>query len=192
MDRHSQRNTKRIPNKKSKQAIIIVAFIFLFVSCIVLICMSSRSNISYDYKKKVVDTAELQIVIVDVELNKNTAIVELQVTAKQMDTVLHDCGWEEASLNNYRFGSVSHGSLFDEMDRASVRYVYCDTDPSLADNQFYLVIEVTSSNGFDNDSYTLELQWFGIYDKNSTKENDVGITTVYEGPWIISIDLTKK
>lgn len=152
--------------------------------------VSQLSEIAGKTIGMVVDTDELRIDVTDVISSGSDAMVALCVTAKHLDSVLRYTGWDEVPLNNYRFGSED-GTLFNDMESATVRYIYSDEDDSLAKNQFYLVLTVTSLNGFKNSPYTVELQSFGYYDRLAASGDGVGITKVYEGLWTINLDLSE-
>ena len=151
--------------------------------------VSQLSEIAGKNIGTVVDTDELQIDVTDVLSSGSDAMVALRVTAKQLDSVLLYTGFDEVPLNNYRFGSED-GTLFNNMDSATVQYIYSDEDNSLADNQFYLVLTVTSLDGFKDNPYTIELQSFGYYDLHTASGDKVFITKVYDGPWEINLDLS--
>ena len=151
--------------------------------------VSQLSEIAGKTIGTVVDTDELRIDVTDVVSSGSDAMVALRVTAKQLGSVLRYTGWDEVPLNNYRFGS-ENGTLFSNMESATIRYIYSDEDNSLAQNQFYLVLTVTSLDGFKDNPYTVELQSFGYYDRLAATGGGVGITTVYEGPWTIKLDLS--
>ena len=136
----------------------------------------------------VVDTNEFRIDVTDVVSSGSDVMVSLRVTAKQLDSVLRYTGWDDVPLNNYRFGSED-GTLFNKMESATVRYIYSDEDNSLAKNQFYLVLTVTSLDGFKDSPYTVELQSFGYYDRLAASGGG-SVTTVYEGPWTIKLNLS--
>lgn len=137
------------------------------------------------------DTDELRIDVMEVLASGTDAVVALRVTAKELDTVLRDNGWEDVPLNNYRFGSDNGGTLFEEMTRGSIQYVYCDQDSSLAANQFYLILAVSAPDNFSGGPYTLELRSLGYYGSAAAEGVRSGIiTTVYPGPWTISLDLS--
>lgn len=138
----------------------------------------------------VVDTDQLRIDVTDVVSSGSDAMVALCVTAKQLDSVLRYTGWDEVPLNNYRFGSED-GTIFNNMESATVRYIYSDEDTSLAPNQFYLVLTITSLDGFKDSPYTVALQSFGYYDRLAATGNGVGVTTLYKGPWKINLDLSQ-
>lgn len=106
------------------------------------------------------------------------------------DSVLLYTGFDEDPLENYRFDSVCSGTLFDHMEFATIHYIYSDEDPSLADNQLYLILTVTSLDGFKDSPYTMELQSFGYYDSFAATGDSVSITTVYKGPWAFKLDLS--
>lgn len=137
----------------------------------------------------VVDTDELRIEVTDVISSGNDAMVALRVTAKQLDSVLRYTGWDEVPLNNYRFDSADD-LQFRDTESYSYEYIYSDEDRSLADNQFYLVLTITSLDGFKNSPFRFNLQSFGYYDRLSSTGSDVGITAVYQGPWTIELNLS--
>lgn len=133
----------------------------------------------------VVDTDELRIDVMDVVSSGSDAVAALRVTAKQLDTVLRDNGWDEVPLNNYQFGSDTEGTLFEAMESDGIQYIYSDEAPSLAANQLYLILQISSLEGFTDGPYTVELRSFGYYDRS----NGARITTVYPGPWTFGLDL---
>lgn len=102
---------------------------------------------------------------------------------------MRDNGWEGVPLNNYRFGADIHGSLFETADWITTRYIYSDTDSSLAENEFYMIYSIMSLKGFAEESYTLELKKFGYYDRSEVIGHASEVTTVYPGPWTFSVDL---
>jgi hypothetical protein len=136
----------------------------------------------------VVDTDELRIDVADVISSGSDAMVALKVTAKQLDSVFYDNGIEP--LKNYRFDGETDGSLFQNMDYATIGYIYGDQDSSLADNQFYLMLTVKSLNGFEDGPYELVLGSFGYFDPETASGGGLGITAVYEGPWTFELNLS--
>lgn len=150
--------------------------------------ISQLSELSGITVGTVVDTGELRIDVMDVVSSGNDAMLALRITAKQLDTVLRDNGWEGGALNHYRFGSDIHGSLFESADSIITNYIYSDTDSSLAENEFYLIYSIMSLKGFAEESYTLELDKFGYYNCLGVIDHTAEINTVYSGPWTFSVN----
>jgi hypothetical protein len=137
----------------------------------------------------VVDTNELRIDVIDVVSSGNDAMIALRVTAKQLDSVLRYTGWDEVPLNNYRFDSAVD-LQFRDTKSCSYEYIYSDEDRTLVDNQFYLVLTITSLDGIKSSTYNINLGTFGYYDRLSSAGSGVGITAVYQGPWTIEFNLS--
>ena len=134
----------------------------------------------------VVDTDELKIEIMDIISSGKDAMVAFRITAKQLDSLLLHTGWDEAPLNNYRFESNGDGTFFDNLDTGFYSYIYSDTDPSLADNQLYLIWQLNSLHGFTEESYTVTFSKFGL------RYLDSGFSVKYPGPWTFSIRLNNN
>ncbi len=149
--------------------------------------VSQLSEIAGTTLGTAIDTDELRIDVVDIISTGSDAMVALRITAKQMDSVLYNNGIEP--LKNYRFNSED-GNLFQNMESRTVGYIYSDMDTALADNQFYLLLTVRSLNGFENGPYNLVLDAFGYFDPDTAVGGGISITTVYEGPWTIKLDLS--
>lgn len=134
----------------------------------------------------VIDTDELRIEVMDILSGGNDAMVAFRVTAKQLDSLLLHTGWDDAPLNNYRFESAGYGTFFDHLDTGAYSYIYSDTDPSLADNQLYLIWQLNSLHGFAEESYTVTFSKFGL------RYLDSGFSVKYPGPWTFSIRLNNN
>lgn len=133
----------------------------------------------------VVDTDELKIEVMDVVSSGNMAMVMLRVTAKELQSVLFDTGYE--TLMNYRFGSESDGSLFKSMEQTSIRYYYSDEDPSLANNQLGILYTIINHDVFEAGTYSIMLNGFGHYVSNGTA---LVLEPLYEGQWEFEVELT--
>jgi hypothetical protein len=136
-------------------------------------------------KGTAVDTEELTIDVAEAIVSGNTAEVILRVTAKQLDSVLYDNGTQ--TLNNYRFGDeagmlgiVTLGRRFIDLGHA---YSYCDTDNTLAPNQFDLHYWIKTTEPFEQDVLSIPLKDFGYY------KSPALFHPVYSGDWIVNIAL---
>ena len=138
----------------------------------------------------VVDAEDLTIDVVGAVFSVNTAEIFLRVTANQLESVLLDNGSE--ILCNYRFGDESAMLGIFTLNREFLylghEYWYCDTDDSLAPNQFILHYWIINSQPFGQNSFTIPLKDFGYF------SNDGTLIPIYKGNWdiIISIDHTNQ
>lgn len=133
----------------------------------------------------VVDTDELKIEVVDVISSGNMAMVMLRVTAKELDSVLFNTGYE--TLMNYRFGSDTDGTLFENMDQTSIRYYYSDDNPTLAKNQLDILYTVVNHSIFEAGTYSVNLEKFGYYVSDGTS---LVLKPLYKDKWEFQVDLT--
>ena len=132
----------------------------------------------------VVDTDELKIEVVDMISSGNMAMVMLRVTAKELESVLLDTGYE--TLMNYRFGSDIDGSLFKDMDQTSIRYYYSDDDQTLAKNQFEILYTIVNNHIFKAGAYSVRLKDFGYYISNGTS---LVLEPLHKGKWEFQVEL---
>lgn len=187
MNRTKYGNSKDQKFELKSGMTILLSIVFL--SCLLfialLLCKVRESNSAGE----VYISDELKFEVVSSDLEDASVTVILLVTATQLESVIVDCGWENAVLNNYRFDGVTNGTLFSSATKISETYLYNDSEPNLADNQFYLMIEILPSNHIEGELYTIELQKFGtyVYEIENTDSNSIGLTSLYEGPWVIDI-----
>lgn len=136
----------------------------------------------------VVDTDEITINVIGVISSGNTAEIMLKVTAKQLDTVLHDTGIEP--LKNYRFNNDLGGSLFRNFETVSTRYYYSDEDKSLAPNQFKILYTLIGTDNFKKDQYSIELRKFGYF----TLGDGAGthFKSIYDDCWQFKVAFDSK
>ncbi|MCQ4922057.1 hypothetical protein NE686_03085 [Tissierella carlieri] len=132
----------------------------------------------------VVDTDELKIEVMDVISSGNMAMVMLRVTAKELQSVIFDTGYE--TLMNYRFGSDTDGNLFKNMEQISIRYYYSDDDPTLENNQFEILYTIINHQVFEAGTYTIELKDFGYYVSNGTS---LVLEPLHKGKWEFEVEL---
>lgn len=133
----------------------------------------------------VLDSDELKIEVMDIISSGNMAMVMLRVTAKELESVLFDIGYE--TLMNYRFGTDIDGSLFKNMEQTSIRYYYSDDDQTLADNQFGMLYTIVNHNIFKAGAYSLKLEDFGYYVSNGTA---LVLEPLYKGKWEFKVELS--
>jgi hypothetical protein len=133
----------------------------------------------------VVDTDELKIEVMDVISSGNMAMVMLRVTAKELQSVLFDTGYE--TLMNYRFESEVDGSLLKNMEQTSIRYYYSDDDPALANNQFGILYTIINHHVFEAGTYSIMLNDFGYYVSDGTS---LVLEPLYKGKWEFEVELT--
>ena len=129
----------------------------------------------------VVDTEDITVDVKGVIVSGNTAEIMLRVTAKQLDTVLHETGAE--TLENYRFHDSTLGSLFADFNMGTVNYFYSDKDKSLAPNQFDILYTLIGNKNFNKDKYTIELKDFGYFDFSREDQ----FMPLYLGNWEFEI-----
>lgn len=132
----------------------------------------------------VIDTNELKIEVMDTISSGNMAMVMLRVTAKELESVLFDTGYE--TLMNYRFGDDSYGSLFEDMDQTSIRYYYSDNENTLAKNQFMVLYTITNHHTFEAGTYLIELNDFGYY---INKDEGLVLNPLYNRKWKFEVEL---
>lgn len=132
----------------------------------------------------VLDSDELKIEVMDIISSGNMAMVMLRVTAKELESVLFNTGYE--TLMNYRFGSDTDGSLFKNMDQTSIRYYYSDDDPTLAKNQFELLYTIVNHHIFKAGAYSIKLKDFGYYVSNGTA---LVLEPLHKGKWEFQVEL---
>lgn len=133
----------------------------------------------------VLDSDELKIEVMDIISSGNMAMVMLRVTAKELESVLFDTGYE--TLMNYRFGSDTDGSLFKNMDQTSIRYYYNDDDPTLAKNQFEILYTIVNHHIFKEGAYSIKLKDFGYYVSNGSA---LVLEPLYKGKWEFQVELS--
>lgn len=132
----------------------------------------------------VIETNEIKIEVMDVISSGNMAMVMLRITAKELQSVLFDTGYE--TLMNYRFAEID-GSLLKNMEQTNVRYYYSDDDPTLADNQFEILYTIINHNDFEAGTYSIILENFGYYVSNGTS---LLMKPLYKGKWKFELELT--
>lgn len=132
----------------------------------------------------VLDSDELKIEIMDVISSGNMVMVMLRFTAKELESVLFDTGYE--TLMNYRFGSDNDGSLFENMDQTSIRYYYSDNDPTLAKNQFEILYTIVNHHIFKAGTYSIKLKDFGYYVSNG---KTLVLEPLHKGKWEFQVEL---
>ncbi len=131
----------------------------------------------------VVDTDELKIDIKGMIYSGNAMHIMLRVTAKQLDYVYNDNGFE--MLKNYRFDG-ERGSLFKDFSMGSIQYFYKEDNNDLADNQFEILYTVIGNEDFQDGEYTIAFDKLGYYDR------DLRFVTVYDTGWEFSISFDAK
>jgi hypothetical protein len=132
----------------------------------------------------VIDTDVITIEVLGVVMSGNTADVMIKVTAKELDSVLYDNG--VPPLMNYRFENVDTSLFRNSSEMMSERYYYSDDDKSLATNQLIILYSFISTDTFDDEVYTMELDQFGYYSK------DVHYVCVYDEAWKFDIKFDAK
>ncbi|WP_409968405.1 M56 family metallopeptidase [Bengtsoniella intestinalis] len=151
---------------------------------------------------------EVSSAVLDIEVTQQLATptgasIQLLVTATELDSVLLYTGWEEGTLNNYRFDDETEGTLFDKPNETlaesklggqigTIGYVYSDEDSTLQDNQFYLNLTVNNMELKANQPYTLQLSKFGTYVRNQDNPSGDGVsmTPLYDEVWTVEIVLS--
>lgn len=132
----------------------------------------------------VLDSDELKIEVMDTISSGNMAMVMLRVTAKEMESVIFNTGYE--TLMNYRFGSDMDGSLFEDMNQTTIGYYYSEDNPILADNQFEILYTVINHHEFVAGTYSIKLKDFGYYVNNGTS---LVLEPSHKGKWEFQVEL---
>lgn len=132
----------------------------------------------------VLDSDEFKIEVMDIISSGNMAMVMLRVTAKELESVLLDTGYE--TLMNYRFGSDMDGSLFEDMNQVSIRYYYSDDHPDLAKNEFEILYTIANYHIFKAGSYSIKLKDFGYYVSNGIA---LVLEPLHKGKWEFKVEL---
>ena len=147
--------------------------------------MSMMRALSDSEGQVVVDDDELRIeLIATVTCGEETAVA-LKVTAKTLETVLKDSGG--ADPDNYAFSPAGDGSLFQKtVMGGGPGYIYCDEDPTLAENEFYSVDLVTTPGTGDYDIILRDL----VYYESAADADDPGeMIVAVSGEWTIPVTL---
>jgi hypothetical protein len=131
---------------------------------------------------KAIDTDTMRIDIMDVLTSGNTVTLMLQVTAKQLDSVLLKT--DLPPLQNYRFNEELGGNLFDHMYCGSIEYIYSDQDSSLAANQFEILYTLVAYDSVIKGDYSLELRNFGYYTTETPQFH-----ILYDESWSLTLSL---
>ena len=153
---------------------------------------------------RVVDTPELSVDVLGVIVSGNSVDVALKVTANKLDTVLYDTGTE--ALNNYCFrydtlaaslscDSGTQPDVADGMILGEIRHLYCDTDKSLAPNQFIMKYSFMYHKPLEKKTYTVQLVQFGYRKLGKPLEgsgNDVEFIPLYDHTWSFDIAIDPK
>ena len=127
----------------------------------------------------VVDTDELTIEVEGALFCGNTVEIALRVTAKELDSVLDDKGVR------YKFGDESAMLMIDTLARncygLDLSSTYCDTDESVAPNQFRLHYRFSTREPLAMETLTIPLQDFGHLNDRWR------FVPMYEGNWQVPI-----
>lgn len=127
----------------------------------------------------IVDTEELTIEVEGALFCGNTVEIALRVTAKELDSVLDDKGVR------YKFGDESAMLMIDTLARncyaLDLSSSYCDTDESLAPNQFLLHYRFNTRVPLEMETLTVPLQDFGHFNERWR------FVPLYEGDWQVPI-----
>ena len=108
----------------------------------------------------VVEDEELRLELVDAVCSGNTAMTAVRVTAKQLESFPQEVG----DHRNYGFLNVDDSiSQGDEAFGTSWRYVFSDEDPTLAANECFLVLTITSRSEIPEGTYRILLSDFGCF-----------------------------
>jgi hypothetical protein len=136
----------------------------------------------------VIDTEDLSVDVLGVLVSGNTAQIDVKVTAKKLDSVLYDTGIEP--LMNYRFHDDGYFFSFAGRrieDRVSltgtIQHIYCDTDGSLAPNQFIIRYTYISEEQLTDKTCVMTFKDFGYFDFDEPDQ----FVELYEGEWPIHI-----
>lgn len=130
----------------------------------------------------VVEDEELRLELVDAVCSGNTAMTAVRVTAKQLESFPQDVG----DHRNYGFLNVDDSiSQGDEAFGTSWRYVFSDEDPTLAANECFLVLTITSRSEIPEGTYRILLSDFGWQTTDSE-------TVLYPGSWELPVRLNGK
>ncbi|MDY3282621.1 hypothetical protein [Dysosmobacter sp.] len=128
----------------------------------------------------VVENENLRLELVDAVCSGNTAMVAVRVTAKQLESFSQESG----EYRNYGFLDVSDSiSQGDEAFGAGWRYVFSDEDPTLADNECFLVLTITSRSEIPEGTYRVLLGDFGWETADSEE-------VLYPGSWELPVHLS--
>lgn len=131
---------------------------------------------------------EISIDMVSIMSDQKEYLFILRITANELNTVILNNGVNGFPLKNYRFGSDTHGTLFDDREIVTVEYIYHDS--SLENNQLYLIYSITSLN--QNKllgQFDIKLSDFGYYKIPSVNETTIDITPIYKKTWNIKIEM---
>lgn len=127
----------------------------------------------------VVDTEELSIEVDGALFCGSTAEIALRVTAKELDSALGENG------RHYKFGDECAMLMIDTLGRncypLEPSYTYCDTDESLAPNQFLLHYRFSTHEPLTMETLTIPLQDFGHFNDRWR------FVPLYEGKWQVPI-----
>ena len=127
----------------------------------------------------VVDTEELTVEVDGALFCGNTVEIALRVTAKELDSVLDDKGVR------YKFGDECAMLMIDTLARncyaLNLSATYCDTDESLAPNQFLLHYRFCTREPLAMETLTIPLQDFGHFNDHWR------FVPLYEGKWQVPI-----
>lgn len=127
----------------------------------------------------VVENEDLRLELVDAVCSGNTAMVAVRVTAKQLDSFPQEGG----EHRNYGFLDVSDSiSQGDEAFGTSWSYVFSGEDPTLADNECFLMLTITSRSEIPEGTYRILLGDFGW---ETTDSEEV----LYPGSWVLPVRL---
>lgn len=127
----------------------------------------------------VVENAALRLELVDAVCSGNTAMIALRVTAKELENFPQEAG----EHRYYGFLDVSDSiSQGDDAFGTSWSYVFSSEDPTLADNECFLVLTITSRSEIPEGTYRILLGDFGWETADSQE-------VLYPGSWALPVRL---
>ena len=128
----------------------------------------------------VVMSEEFRLEVVDAVCSGNSAMAAIRITALQLEEFAQD----EENWKNYCFLEMSDSiSASREGFSASWSYVFSDQDESLAPNECFLILRLTSREMIGRDTYTIALEDFGYIQRGQED------TVLYPGKWEVQVTL---
>lgn len=128
----------------------------------------------------VVDTKDFSFVLTDAVSSGNSAMVAVEITAKNMKEFTQVEGEKH---RDYSFVTMDGTLLGDSIFSTGWHYVFPPDDARLADNQCYLILSLTGRESIPAGTYTLELHDFGYSDMDGNQ------TVLTPGDWSLQVNL---